>query len=245
MALFEQRADNTQIDHKLRSRKIDPARLHALPTYDLADPDMASLLGQWLEFQRITGFEFVIARSELQSFDYAPPVGVGPAVRNDTNNTITREIGGEVTVGTTKSFSVSATAEATLFSVVNVSVTTAYSQEWRRDETFKDYLTIPISPGYTCWLERETVMRRIIGGDFILQPSMGSVDDAIRLVGSITGPGVAGTLADRITVRSRQISAASFAPVAELIKATQGKAVTGLSVEDGVYQFPAELTSLL
>ncbi|MGW1073704.1 hypothetical protein [Streptomyces sp. NPDC002537] len=149
---------------------------------------------------------------------------------------ITRDIGGEATVGTTKSFSVSATVEAGLFSVVNVSVTTSYSQEWRRDETFKDYLTIPVQPGYTCWLQRETVMRRITGGDFIVAVGFGSAVGAIRYSGTITGPGVAGTLQDRITVISRQINRAQLDSVTEQL---------GTKATDGVVEFPAAVAALL
>lgn len=242
MTLLEQQADTTQVDHWLRTRGVDPSRLYEQRALDLSNPAIADSFGLNLRDRP----NDIIARSERQSFDYAAPISVGAAVFNDTPETISREIGGEVTVGTTKNFSVSTTVEASLFSVVDISVTASYGQEWRREETFSDRLTIPIGPGWTSWLERETVMRRITGGDFIVIFDLGSPPvGATRFTGTITGPGLAGTLTDRISVRSRQISAASFAPVADMIKKAQGRDATEMSAVDGVYQYPAALTAML
>jgi len=241
MTLLVQQADNTQIDHQLRTRGLDPTRLHEWPTLDLSRPQVAESFEWNLQNQP----DSTIVRSESQSFDYAAPIAVGAAVFNDTPETIHRQIGGEVTVGTSKNFSVSTTVEASLFSIVNVSATASYGQEWRREEKFDDRLTIPIGPGWTSWLERETVMRRITGGDFIYVYRVGNSAYATRFVGTITGPGVAGTLTDRVTVRSRQISAASFTPIAETIREAWGRGATDVSVVDGVYQFPAALAALL
>ncbi|MEU2867670.1 hypothetical protein ABZ769_00455 [Streptomyces olivoreticuli] len=234
MPLLVQRADNTQIDHQLRAKGVDPAWLPQLPSNDLSDPHQADMFSVWLQMAKMApGVIVVIARSEQQTFDYGSPVGVGPAVTNSTPDVITREIGGEVTVGTTKSFSVSSTVEADLFSVVKVSVTASYSQEWRKDQTFKDYLSIPIQPGYTCWLQRETVMRRITGGDFIVVTPGPGVH---RYSGTINGPGLAGTLQDRIEVISRRINASQLASVTEQL---------GTKSTDGVLEFPAAIAAML
>ncbi|MGF1427539.1 hypothetical protein [Kitasatospora sp. LaBMicrA B282] len=232
MPLLVQPADNTEIDHQLRAEGLDPARALAMTPLDLADPRHADVFGMLLGVPWVS----VIARSEQQSFDYGAPVGVGAAVTNSTPDVITRTIGGEVTVGTTKSFSVSSTVEADLFSVVKASVTVSYGQDWHRDETFKDYLEIPIQPGYTSWLQRETVMRRITGGDFFA--SIAGMD-YYRFAGTITGPGVAGELQDRITVISRQLKAAQLTDVSEAL----GKHAVRRA--DGVTEIPAQVAALL
>ncbi|MFE4872050.1 hypothetical protein [Streptomyces sp. NPDC056682] len=123
MPLLERFPDNSAIDAQLRYFTVDPNRIEELLRIDPNRIDPR----QWTVLQVGNGWGHgVIGRSRTMSYDFGSPTGLGPAVYNTTANPIIRTIGGEETIGTETSFSVSTTIESRLFDIMNVSVTTSY-----------------------------------------------------------------------------------------------------------------------
>jgi hypothetical protein len=241
MPLLVRTPDNSVIDAQLRAVGIDPNRISAIPWLDISDREAREVVEKlYLAEGGIDDYRGAVSRTSQMQYDYASPVAVGDAVFNDTSQTITRRIGGEITVGTTTSFTFSASAEASMFNLVKFSISASYGQEWRREEKFSDYLDIPIPPGSTVWLERETVMRRIEG------PWIG-VMFAVnhRWEGSILSPGVEGSLQHRVSVREQTgVGADLRAMLTGLSPADAQRAGILSNGDTGVYRLPATMAAL-
>jgi hypothetical protein len=184
-----------------------------------------------------------VSRSSRMTYDYASPVTVGDAVYNSSSQPISREIGGTIKVGTSQTWGISATAEANLGGILGFSVTASYSQTWTREEEFKDFLTIPIQPGYMVWLERETVMRHL-EGPFVGCPMVWR--EGYRWSGNITAPGIEGTLKHRVVVREAKMSAQHEGDIASLFAVPEAREC-GLRTDNGngVYTLPAHVAASL
>ncbi|MGW4689850.1 hypothetical protein ACWEPM_33885 [Streptomyces sp. NPDC004244] len=81
------------------------------------------------------------------------------------------------------------------------------AQTWLHEEKFSDSLKVNIRPGRMMWLELKPVMRHVEGHflGFLHGPG---IRDAGRFSGTVTAPGLEGTLKDVITVRDEPIAAA-------------------------------------
>ncbi|MCA6090948.1 hypothetical protein LE181_02005 [Streptomyces sp. SCA3-4] len=202
MALFEKHPDNTAIDAQLRGFGIDPATIGSLPVIDPSTirPTMWPVTGT----PGRMGWG-VIGRHKVMRYDFGTPTSLGPAVYNQTAGTITRVIGGTETIETSTTMSISTTVESSFFNTVSVSVTAGFSQTWSSSKTWKDELTVPIPPGRMMWLELKPVMR-ILDGDFVKFVSAMGTASAQRFSGTVTAPGLEGTLQDVIVVREAAIT---------------------------------------
>ncbi|MBZ4320160.1 hypothetical protein [Streptomyces huiliensis] len=220
MALLEKQPNNTAIDAQLRKFSIDPDRIASLPVISPTsiDPQL------WPVFDSSVLQYGVIGRHKVMRYDFGAPVALCPAVVNRTPDPINRTLIAEEEIGTTTSYSISSTVEAGFFDVVKLSVTTAFGQTWSHSKKYTDRLDVTIRPGHMMWLEVQPVMR-ILEGDFVhfvrekFWPSTTwKTKVAARFSGTVTAPGVEGSLKDVITVRDVPVSAGlaeGFRAVAE------------------------------
>ncbi|MEV5283542.1 hypothetical protein [Streptomyces sp. NPDC052811] len=190
---------------------------------------------QWTVVQFGNGWGHgVIGRSRTMSYDFGSPTGLGPAVHNTTANPIIRTIGGEKTIGTETSFSVSTTVEAGFFDTMKVSVTTSYGRTWTSSTTFKDSLEITIPPGYMSWLELRPVMRRV-QGHFVHVRRDPVSNVRMWFAGDVIAPGLEGNLADVIQVREAPVSK----EYARFLKSAAEKTPGTVHSKDGAISLPA------
>ncbi|MGE6864257.1 hypothetical protein ACQKGQ_28670, partial [Bacillus cereus] len=98
---------------------------------------------------------------------------------------------------------------SSFFNTVTVSVTTGFSQTWSSEKTFTDSIEVTIPPGRMMWLEVQPVMR-ILEGDFVYFMYVNGWPNkswAKRFSGTVTAPGLEGTLRDVIVAREAPMSA--------------------------------------
>ncbi|WP_411125690.1 hypothetical protein [Streptomyces sp. x-19] len=197
MPLLERYPNNAAIDAQLRKHGIDPSRIGSLPTID---PNRIAP-EQWEQFENDSWAFGVIGRHKVMQYDFGAPKAISPAVANATSHPVTRTLTGEEEIGTETTFHISATVEAGFFDVVKVSVTSGFSQTWTQKKKFTDSLQVIIPPGHMMWLEATPVMR-ILDGDFVYYLSLTGVPlTAGRFSGTVTAPGVEGSLRDVIVAR--------------------------------------------
>ncbi|MFC5800071.1 hypothetical protein [Streptomyces formicae] len=237
MPLLERSPNNASVDAVLRQFEVNPATVGSLPLIDPnhIDPSQWAVLTDLLP---LMGWG-VIGRYRTMSYDFGPPRGLGRAVANTLSNPVSREIGGEETIGTETTFSISSTVEAGFFDMVKASVTSSFSQTWSSSTTFKDYLTIPIPPGYMSWLELRPVMRWLSGHFVHVRNHWNGGRVRTRFSGDVVAPGLEGTLQDVIVLREAPIPQAQ----AEVLKAAANRS-DALQESDGAIMLPASFAAL-
>ncbi|MFD9575351.1 hypothetical protein ACFWBI_36730 [Streptomyces sp. NPDC059982] len=205
MALLEKYPNNTTIDAQMRKYAIDPSRISSLP---VVDPSTLSA-GEWQLVEYPAWALGIIGRQKVMRYDFGAPRAISPAVGNQTSSPIKRTLTGSEKIGTSTTMSISSTVQSSFFNTVNVSVTAGFSQTWSSEKTFTDEIEVTIPPGHMMWLEVKPVMR-ILEGDFVyfswMQMSP-ALNFAKRFSGTVTAPGLEGTLRDVIVAREAPMPA--------------------------------------
>ncbi|MGW2022031.1 hypothetical protein [Streptomyces decoyicus] len=244
MALLEKQPNNTAIDAQLRDFGIDPTRISSLPVVDpnAINPDYWPVV----DIRPMTA-SGVIGRHKVMRYDFGAPTAISSAVGNATSSTIVRKLVGEKTISTSTTYSISSTVESGFFDVVKVSVTAGFSQTWEEKKRWEDSLEVPIKPGHMMWLEVRPVMR-ILEGDFVFFFRLGSPfkpkSTTARFSGTVTAPGVEGTLRDVIVAREAPMTSQM---AEELLSAAESETRAGnLAVrrnDDGTLTLPGFLAA--
>ncbi|MGA4846634.1 hypothetical protein ACOBQB_10325 [Streptomyces sp. G5(2025)] len=202
--LLVREPDNKWVDETLWSYGVDPAKVQELDEMDPKDvPSDGWTFG---EGARWSGG--VLGRPRRMTYYYGPGKALGNAVKNDTPKTIKRHVGGKKTVGAETTIGIQASLEAEFYGVVKTSVSTSFSQTWKQEEEFEDYLDVDIDPGHMSWLELQPVIREI-EGDFIFLCWWNFAHQlvkAARFSGTVTAPGLEGDLHNVLTVRDTPVS---------------------------------------
>ncbi|MCZ1006815.1 hypothetical protein [Streptomyces lydicus] len=247
MALLEKHPNNAAINAQLHKHGVNPATVEGLPVIDpsVIEPRL------WPVTEEAYLQHGVIGRHKVMRYDFGAPVGIGSAVHNTTASPITRVIGGSKTVEASTTVSVSATVSASFFNTVTASVSSGFSQTWSSSTTFKDELTVPIPPGHMMWLEVKPVMR-ILEGDFVFfvryrQPFNSNWDAprALRFSGTVTAPGLEGTLKDVITVREAVIPGQFIEESHSVEASSRVENALIRSDDDGVVTMPSFVAAAL
>ncbi len=216
MSLLERTPNNTAIDDQLwphLASAVSPGTkiedvIAVLPEVQPSSIDPE--LWPWTEEEYGFGSHTtgVVGRHKVMRYDFGVPQTISQAVCNATSSPMTRTLTGSRTLGTQTSYSVSATVEAGFFDVVKTSVTTSFSQTWTEETTFTDSIEVKIKPGHCMWLELRPVMR-ILEGDFVLIRHLYLLGDEnrdnARFSGTVTAPGVEGTLKDVIVAKEAPV----------------------------------------
>ncbi|MEV6567796.1 hypothetical protein [Streptomyces kronopolitis] len=205
VALLTRYPNNEAIQSKLRHFGVDPDITHWSIDPNRIDP------GQWEPWEIDAGrrrhFAGTLGRPKVMEYVYGFPTALTAAVVNSTQDPIERTLTGEKTIGTETSLSISTTIEAGFFGSVSLSVTTAFSQTWKKEEKFTDSIRVTIRPGRMMWLELIPVMRRI-DGDFVhfRRWHTETRTNVWQFSGVVEAPGLEGGLRDVVNVRDEPVS---------------------------------------
>ncbi|GGT72290.1 hypothetical protein [Streptomyces lateritius] len=186
----------------------------------------------------------VIRRHKVMRYDFGTPLGLGRAVYNNTSDPIKRTIGGEVTAGTSSTWSISSTLEASFFNVVKASVGSGFSQTWNSETKFSGSLEVTISPGHMSWLEVKPVMRTL-DSDFVAVMTVMGFPSARRFSGLVTAPGVEGSLQDVVVVKEALIPPATAESSASATATPYPESAVVRHHDDGTVSLPAHLAALV
>lgn len=105
-----------------------------------------------------------------RSFDataWSLPQQASDSVRNYTTSTLTTTITVTNTQSTATSLKLSSTVKASIFKIVEVSVTAEGSQTWTSTYTFSQSINVPVKPGEEVFIESSAPVKAVTGDFFV------------------------------------------------------------------------------